>query len=124
MGNDISSPPPTLTTRERKLAAILSADVKDYSRLMSVDEAATLDMLTAHRMVTDALIAQHHGRIVNTGGDSILAEFASAVDAVQCAVEIQRALQPHNAELPPEQQMLFRIGLNVGDVRARFCCSA
>jgi adenylate cyclase len=101
---------------ERKLAAILHADVKDYSRLMGADEVGTLRRLTASREVTDALIHQHRGRIVGTAGDSILAEFASAVDAVQCAVDIQQALKIKNAELPPEKRMEFRIGINVGDV--------
>ncbi len=77
------------TTVERKLTAILSADVKGYSRLLGEDEVATLRTLTAHREVTDSLIQQHRGRIVGTAGDSVLAEFASAVDAVQCAMEIQ-----------------------------------
>src|SRR5262245_44952901 len=102
--------------RERKLAAILSADVQGYSRLMGADEEGTLRTLTAYRLVTDAFIHQHHGRIVGTAGDSVLAEFASAVDAVQGAVEIQRALITKNAELPPERRMEFRIGINVGDV--------
>src|SRR5262245_17080103 len=102
--------------RERKLAAILSADVQGYSRLMGADEEGTLRTLTAYRLVTDAFIHQHHGRIVGTAGDSVLAEFASAVDAVQGAVEIQRALTTKNAELPPERRMEFRIGINVGDV--------
>ena len=101
---------------ERKLTAILSADVKGYSRLMGEDEVGTLRMLTAYREVTDALIQQHRGRIVSTAGDSILAEFASAVDAVQCAVEIQQALKTRNADLPSERRMEFRIGINVGDV--------
>ena len=101
---------------ERKLVAILSADVAGYSRLMNADEVGTLHTLTAHRTVTDSLLQQHHGRIVSTAGDSILAEFASAVDAVQCAVEIQQALKVKNADLPPEQKMEFRIGINVGDV--------
>jgi adenylate cyclase len=116
MGNDISSPPPLLTSRERKLVAILSADVAGYSRLMSADETATLDTLAAYRVATDALIQQHRGRIVNTAGDSVLAEFASAVDAVQCATEIQHTLKARNAELPPDRRMEFRIGINVGDV--------
>jgi adenylate cyclase len=101
---------------ERKLTAILSADVKGYSRLMGEDEVGTLRMLTAYREVTDALIQQHRGRIVGTAGDSILAEFASAVDAVQCAVDIQQALKTRNAALPSERRMEFRIGINVGDV--------
>ncbi|HJY79644.1 MAG TPA: adenylate/guanylate cyclase domain-containing protein, partial [Candidatus Binatia bacterium] len=100
----------------RRLAAILAADVKGYSRLMGEDEVATLRSLTASREVTDALIAQHHGRIVGTAGDSILAEFASVVDAVQCAVEIQRELKVKNAGLPEHRRMEFRIGINLGDV--------
>jgi adenylate cyclase len=101
---------------KRKLAAILSADVKGYSRLMGEDEVGTLRMLTAYRQLIDARIAQHHGRIVGTAGDSVLAEFASVVDAVQCAVEIQATLQSENTALPPEQRMEFRIGINLGDV--------
>ncbi len=101
---------------ERKLTAILSADVKGYSRLMGEDEEATIRTLTAYREVTDSLIQQHRGRIVGTAGDSVLAEFASAVDAVQCAVAIQHALKTRNTELPTERKMEFRIGLNVGDV--------
>jgi adenylate cyclase len=108
--------PATPVAMERKLAAIISADVSAYSRLMGEDEAGTIRTLTAHRKITDSCIAQHHGRIVNTAGDSVLAEFASAVDAVQCAVEIQYALKARNAELPPERKMEFRIGINVGDV--------
>ncbi|MBI3799125.1 MAG: adenylate/guanylate cyclase domain-containing protein, partial [Deltaproteobacteria bacterium] len=104
------------TTVERKLTAILSADVKSYSRLMGEDEVGTLRTLTAHREVTDSFIQQHRGRIVGTAGDSILAEFASAVDAVQCAVEIQQALKSKNTELPSDKRMEFRIGINVGDV--------
>ena len=101
---------------ERKLAAILSADVKGYSRLMGEDEEMTLRTLQAYRQVTDRLIEQHRGRIVGTAGDSILAEFASAVAAVQCAVEIQQELRGKNAELPPDRRMEFRLGINVGDV--------
>ena len=101
---------------ERKLAAILHADIKGYSRLMGEDEVGTLRRLTAYREVTDALIHQHRGRIVGTAGDSILAEFASAVEAVQCAVDIQQALKTRNADLPSERRMEFRIGINVGDV--------
>src|SRR5712692_3007812 len=101
---------------ERRLAAILSADVKGYSRLMGADEEATLRTLTAHRQVMDPLIAQHRGRIVGTAGDSVLAEFASVVDAVQCAVVIQTSLKAENTNLPPERKMEFRIGINLGDV--------
>ena len=101
---------------QRELAAILSADVHGYSRLMSADEVGTIRTLTAYRAVTDPCIRQHRGRVVNTAGDSVLAEFASAVDAAQCAVEIQHALAAKNAALPAERQMAFRIGINVGDV--------
>jgi len=100
----------------RKLAAILSADVAGYSRLMGADEVGTLRTLTAYRKIVDALIACHRGRIVGTAGDSVLAEFASVVDAVQCAVEIQTSLRAENAPLPPERQMVLRIGINLGDV--------
>src|SRR5690348_5233967 len=98
---------------ERKLTAVLSADVQGYSRLMGEDEEGTLQRLTACRAVTDALIARYRGRIVGTAGDGLLAEFASAVDAVQCAVEIQHALRIKNAELSQDQRMEFRIGINV-----------
>src|SRR5215831_12183693 len=81
---------------ERKLSAILSADVKGYSHLLGEDEVGTLRMLTAYREITDALIQQHRGRLVGTAGDGLLAEFASAVDAVQCAVDIQQALKTRN----------------------------
>ncbi len=101
---------------ERKLAAILAADVAGYSRMMGIDEEGTLATLSAHRALTDALIAQHGGRICGTAGDSVLAEFASVFTAVQCAVEIQRTLLRANADLAPERRMLFRIGVNVGDV--------
>jgi adenylate cyclase len=101
---------------ERKLVAILSADVAGYSRLMGEDEAGTLAVLSAHREVIDDLIQMRGGRIVGTAGDSVLAEFASVVEAVHCAVEIQQAMTARNAELPDERKMLFRIGVNVGDV--------
>jgi adenylate cyclase len=104
---------------ERKLIAILAADIEGYSRLMGEDEAATLATLSAHRAVADALIARHGGRICNTAGDSILAEFGSIFAAVQCAVEIQRDLAEANQQLPPERQMWFRIGINLGDVMVK-----
>src|SRR5262245_25417460 len=100
----------------RKLAAILSADVKGYSRLMGEDEEATIHTLTAYREVMATLIQAHQGRVVDSPGDNLLAEFASVVDAVRCAVEIQHALRPKNAELPEHRQMPFRIGINLGDV--------
>jgi adenylate cyclase len=101
---------------ERKLAAILSADVKGYSRLMGDDEEATIRTLTAYREVMSTLIQQYRGRVVDSPGDNLLAEFASAVDAVQGAVEIQRELKAKNADLPDSRKMEFRIGINIGDV--------
>src|SRR6202047_4185335 len=101
---------------ERKLTAILCADVFGYSRLMGENEEATLRTLSSHRKLIDSLIEQHHGRFVNSAGDSVLAEFASVVNAVQCAVEIQTTLKTENAPLPPERRMEFRIGVNLGDV--------
>jgi len=89
---------------ERKLTAILSADVKGYSRLMGEDEVGTLRILTAYRKIVDTLIEQHRGHIVGTAGDSVLAEFASVVDAVQCAVVIQTTLKAENANLPPDRK--------------------
>ena len=101
---------------ERKLAAILCADVYGYSRLMGEDEEATLHTLTSHRRLIDSQIEQRHGRFVNSAGDSVLAEFASVVEAVNCAVEIQTGLKAENASLAPERRMEFRIGVNLGDV--------
>jgi adenylate cyclase len=101
---------------ERKLTAILCADVFGYSRLMGEDEEATLRTLSSYRKLIDSFIEQHRGRFVNSAGDSVLAEFASVVNAVQCAVEIQNTLKAENANLPPERRMEFRIGVNLGDV--------
>jgi adenylate cyclase len=101
---------------ERKLAAIFSTDVAGYSRLMGEDEEATIRTLTAYRAVMTALIQRHRGRVVDSPGDNLLAEFANVVDAVRCAVEIQHALKEKNAELPPQRKMEFRIGINLGDV--------
>jgi adenylate cyclase len=107
-----------MTTQEvkRKLAAILSADVKGYSRLMGEDEEVTLRTLNAYKEVMGSLIQQHRGRVVGTAGDSVLAEFGSVVDAVQCAVEIQQVLRAKNAVVPENRRMEFRIGINLGDV--------
>ena len=104
---------------ERKLTAIFAADVYGYSRLMGQDEEATLRTLTTHRNLIDYAIAQHHGRFVNSAGDSVLAEFASVVEAVSCAVEVQSALKAENANYPPERRMEFRIGVNLGDVSSK-----
>jgi adenylate cyclase len=100
----------------RKLAAILSADVQGYSRLMGEDEVATIRTLTAYRDAMAALIRQHRGRVVDSPGDNLLAEFVSVVDAVQCAVEIQQELKKRNADLPASRKMEFRIGINLGEV--------
>jgi len=107
-----------MTTQEvkRKLTAILSADVKGYSRLMGEDEEWTVRTLSAHREIMRGLIQQHRGRIVDAPGDNVLAEFASVVDAVQCSVEIQQVLRAKNAVLPENRRMEFRIGINLGDV--------
>jgi class 3 adenylate cyclase len=104
---------------ERKLAAILSADVAGYSRLMTADEAGTLAALSAHRETIAELIGQRNGRIAGTAGDSVMAEFPSVVEAVQCAVEIQQAATARNADIPEDRRMLFRIGINVGDVMVK-----
>ena len=101
---------------KRKLTAILSADVEGYSRLMGEDEEATIRTLTTYRSATAKLIQQYWGRIVDSPGDNILSEFDSAVEAVNCAVEIQRELAGRNAGLPSDRKMKFRIGINVGDV--------
>jgi TolB-like protein/class 3 adenylate cyclase len=101
---------------KRKLSAILSADVKGYSRLMGEDEEATVRTITAHRKVITSVIEKYRGRVVDSPGDNILAEFVSVVDAVQSAVEIQEVIRAKNAELPEERRMEFRIGINLGDV--------
>jgi len=101
---------------KRKLAAILSADVVGYSRLMADNEEATLRTLTACREVMINLTQEFRGRVVDSPGDNVLAEFGSMVDAVQCAVDIQRVLKARNAELPKHRRMEFRMGINLGDV--------
>jgi adenylate cyclase len=101
---------------KRKLTAILSADVKGYSRLMGADEEETVRTLQGYKEVMASSIQHHRGRIVGTAGDSVLAEFASVVDTVQCAVEIQQVLRAKNALLPEDRRMDFRIGINLGDV--------
>jgi adenylate cyclase len=103
---------------ERKLTAILCADVYGYSRLMGQDDEATLQTLTSHRQLIDSSIHGHRGRFVNSAGDSVLAEFASVIDAVNCAVDIQTLLRAENTKLPPERRMEFRIGVNLGEVMA------
>jgi adenylate cyclase len=104
---------------ERKLIAILAADVEGYSRLMEIDEEGTLATLSAHRAITDELIATHSGRIFGTAGDSVLAEFASVFSAVECAIEIQNALADANRSIEEDRRLRFRIGINVGDVMVK-----
>ncbi|MEE8528550.1 MAG: adenylate/guanylate cyclase domain-containing protein, partial [Gammaproteobacteria bacterium] len=101
---------------QRRLAAILAADVVGYSRLMEVDEETTLRTLKSHREIIDGLIARHDGRIFSTAGDSVVAEFRSAVEAVRSAISIQEELKPHNQQLSDESKMMFRIGVNLGDI--------
>ncbi len=101
----------------RRLAAVLAADVAGYSRLMGADEEGTLERLKAHLLdLIDPKIAEHHGRIVKTTGDGLLAEFASAVDAARCAVEIQRDMAERTNAVPQDQRIEFRIGIHVGDI--------
>jgi adenylate cyclase len=101
---------------KRKLTAILSADVAGYSRLMAEDEAATVKTIASYREIMESLIKQHRGRVVDSPGDNVLAEFYSVVDAVQCAVAVQNEIQTRNADLPDSRKMEFRIGINLGDV--------
>jgi adenylate cyclase len=107
----------TMTPKvKRRLTTVLCADVEGYARLMEADEARTLETLRRYRAAMAALIERHDGRIVNTWGDSVIAEFASVVEAVQCAVETQQEIAGHNSALPDAQRMRFRIGINLGDV--------
>src|SRR5215510_8977648 len=102
---------------ERRLAAILAGDIAGYSRLMSVDEEGTLHDLKAYRKeLVDSKITEHRGRIVKTTGDGILVEFVSVVDAVRCAVDIQRGMTDRNTNVPIDKRIQFRIGINVGDI--------
>ena len=111
------SPDNRNVTTSRRLAAILAADVAGYSRLMGADEEGTLDRLKAHRReLVDPKITEHHGRIVKTTGDGMLAEFASVVDAVRCAAEMQRGDDRPRAEVPDDRRIRFRIGINLGDI--------
>jgi len=107
-----------MTTKDvkRKLTAIFSADVQGYSRLMGDDEGATVETITAYRKIMTDLIQDHYGKVVDAKGDNVLAEFPSVVDAIQCAVEIQKELVVRNADLPEHRRMEFRIGVNLGDV--------
>jgi adenylate cyclase len=101
---------------KRRLTTLLCADVEGYSRLMGVDEAGTLATLQRYRAAMATLIERHDGRIVNTWGDAVIAEFASVVEAVQCAVDTQQELSGYNGGLPEPQRMRFRIGIHLGDV--------
>jgi len=101
---------------ERRLAAVLAADVAGYSRLMGLDEVGTARTLREHRAVIDALVAKHGGRIVKTTGDGVLLEFPSVVDAVECAVAVQAVMAERNEGVPAERRMLLRIGVNLGDI--------
>ena len=101
---------------DRRLSAILAADVAGYSRLMGLDEVGTARLLREHRSVTDALVTKHGGRIVKTTGDGLLLEFSSVVDAVECAVAVQAVMAERNQGVPQDQRMLFRIGINLGDI--------
>ncbi len=101
---------------KRKLSAILSADVKGYSRLMGEDELATVRTMEAYRQMIAEVVGNYRGRVVDSPGDNVLAEFSSVVDAVESAVEIQKELNVKNEELPENRRMEFRIGINLGDV--------
>src|ERR1017187_9380311 len=101
---------------ERRLAAIVAADVAGYSRLMGLDEVGTARALREHRAVSDALVAKHGGRIVKTTGDGLLIEFPSVVDAVECAVAVQTVMAERNEGVLQDRRMLFRIGINLGDI--------
>src|SRR6266480_6177142 len=102
---------------ERRLTAILAADVAGYSRLMGIDEEGTLaELKTLRREIADPKIKEHRGRIVHTTGDGLLAEFASVVDAVRCAVEVQRELGARNDSVTADRRIDFRIGINLGDI--------
>ena len=101
---------------KRKLAAILSADVVGYSHLMEDNEDATIQTLNTYRNSVSTLVQQHRGRVVDMTGDNLMAEFSSVVDAVKCAVETQKEMSQRNADLPESRRMLFRIGVNLGDI--------
>ena len=100
----------------RRLSAIVAADVAGYSRLMGLDEAGTARILREHRVIADAVVAKHGGRIVKTTGDGLLIEFPSVVDAVECAVAVQTVMAERNEGVPQDRRMLFRIGINLGDI--------
>src|SRR6266576_2427718 len=99
-----------------RLAAIVAADVAGYSRLMGLDEVGTARNIREHRKVIDALVAKHGGRLVKSTGDGVLLEFPSVVDAVECAVAVQAVMAQRNEGVPTDRRMLFRIGINLGDI--------
>src|SRR5437868_3758801 len=108
---------PEEETMQRRLAAILAADVVGYSRLMGSDEMGTITALKSHRReLVDSAISEHRGRIVKTTGDGMLVEFASVLDAVGCAVSVQRSMLKRNTDIPEDKQIIFRIGINIGDI--------
>ena len=116
MQDDATPPVGQNPSLERRLATIMMADVAGYSRMVGENEERTIEILRGHRQIFDELLAQHRGRVFNTAGDAILAEFPSAVEAVRCATEIQTALRTRNDHLPEDQRMWFRIGINLGDI--------
>ncbi len=118
MSTEDLSPTAAPSSMNRRLAAIFSADVKGYSRLMGEDEVATIRTLTSYRAMVSTLVRKHRGRVVDSPGDNLLAEFASVVEALECAVEVQQELKIRNADLPPARRMEFRIGINLGDIIA------
>lgn len=103
------------STDQRKLTAILSADVKGYSRLMGENEEQTVETLTQYQQIILDIISSHNGRVVNSPGDNILAEFSSALNAVKSGIAIQKSLEKENRQLPEKRRMIFRIGINLGD---------
>ena len=115
LGARVSDP----TKVSRRLVAVFAADVEGYSRLMGADEVGTLAGLTERRAILDKLIENHGGRIANTAGDSVLAEFGSAVDAIECAVEAQTAFAGANSSVAPDRRIKFRIGVHIGEVMVR-----
>ncbi|TAK42524.1 MAG: adenylate/guanylate cyclase domain-containing protein, partial [Betaproteobacteria bacterium] len=115
MSNE-SVPPGAQSLIERRLATILCADVAGYSQMMGANEERTVRVFRGHREIFESLVRMHRGRIFNTAGDALLAEFQSAVEAVRCATEIQAALRTRNEHLAAEERMQFRIGINLGDV--------
>src|ERR1700733_11688637 len=104
---------------KRKIAAIFAADIAGYSRLVAEDEEETLRRLASYRQVTDDFITRYGGRIFNTAGDAVLAEFSGGVDAVRCPNDIQESLRPRNLAYPPRRHMSFRIGITIGEVVER-----